>query len=70
VDELPLRCKSQVDVGVAAASIYSTTDDHEAAVLVAFVDQVMAVGAALLPGAAVAGAEDSPAVILDEHGFA
>ena len=59
-----------VDVGIGAVGALAAVDDEEAAIGVAFVDQVVAVLDALRPGADVARAQCGPATILDQHRFA
>src|SRR6185503_8945863 len=62
--------EGEVDVRIAAAGIGAAADHNERAIRGALVDQMMAVGAALGPRAAVAGAQDRAAVVLDQHRLA
>ncbi len=61
--------EQHVDVGIAPAAVLASSDDNEAAVGVALVDQMMSDARTLRPCGNVAGAEHRAPVVLDEHGF-
>jgi hypothetical protein len=60
----------QIDVGITAAGIGASTDDDEYAIGVAFVNEMVAVGASLAPCGAIALSEHGAAVVLNEHSLA
>src|SRR5689334_23337613 len=61
--------EDHVDIGIATTRVLAAAHADERAVLIAFIDQVMSVGASLRPGRAVACSHHLPAIILYKHRF-
>ena len=68
--EIGVLGEHHVDIGIGAAlAPVPAADHHEAAIRIAFIAQMMAIGAAHRPGRDIAGAQHSAGIVLHQHGL-